>query len=304
MFGKRKPGPATVNRELRCLARMLSLAVEWGELDQNPLARRLRLLTEPDAREAALEPDEVRRLLKACGDGIRPIVTLLVATGMRYTEAAGLRWAEVDLDRRVIRLPAERSKNGEPRKVQLNDVALGVLCEAQARRQARARETEAAGRKLEGAGLVFPHHGKVRPTILPQFRAACETAKLPRLRVHDLRHVAGSAMASAGASQPAIAAMLGHKTLAMAARYTHALSSDVVAASAGLGAYLTGKPCRAGGLRVLEGGRAGEARPEGAADAPADQEGGPGAGAVPGASGDAREADHAQGRTPAKSAAE
>src|SRR5437588_2396067 len=43
-----------------------------------------------------LEPDEIRRLLEAAGDTFRPLIAVLVFSGLRLGEALGLRWQDVD----------------------------------------------------------------------------------------------------------------------------------------------------------------------------------------------------------------
>lgn len=53
------------------------------------------------------------------------------------------------------------------------------------------------------------------------WRAACVSAGLGDFRFHDLRHSAASYLAMSGASLMDIAAILGHKTLAMVKRYSH-----------------------------------------------------------------------------------
>ena len=53
------------------------------------------------------------------------------------------------------------------------------------------------------------------------WREAREKAKLKDFRFHDLRHSCASNLAMNGASTAEIAAVLGHKTLAMVKRYSH-----------------------------------------------------------------------------------
>jgi integrase len=53
------------------------------------------------------------------------------------------------------------------------------------------------------------------------WRVAMKRAELKDFRFHDLRHSAASYLAMNGASLAEIAAVLGHKTLAMVQRYAH-----------------------------------------------------------------------------------
>jgi integrase len=210
------------------------------EIEESPLKGRLRLLAEPDGRLTVLTAQETGRLLAACPDGIKPIVILLVATGMRWGEVRGLSWAEVDLRRGAIDLPGARTKNSRPRTVPLNVVALGVLREAFADRG-------------EDDGLVFPgRFGGPRRSILGEFRKALKTAKLdPGITVHDLRHVAASAAASRGVPIQVIGELLGHRTPSMTARYAHLLPEATKAGVEEIGAFLTGKDRPEKGAKVV-----------------------------------------------------
>jgi integrase len=117
----------------------------------------------------------------------------------------------VDLDRRTVRFID--TKNGESRTVPLATVAVDVL------RQWRKGRVP--------AGKVFPY-----PTteIDVAWRAARGKAKLDDVRFHDLRHSAASYLAMSGASLMDIAAILGHKTLAMVKRYSHLSEQHTTAA--------------------------------------------------------------------------
>lgn len=66
----------------------------------------------------------------------------LVLAASRSGEARGARWAEIDWDARVWRIPGERMKAGVEHRVPLSDAAMGVLAEARA--------------LADDSGLVFP----------------------------------------------------------------------------------------------------------------------------------------------------
>jgi integrase len=71
----------------------------------------------------------------------RDYITLLLFTGMRRKEAAGLRWSEVDFDNRVIRLPAVRVKTRSAVDLPMTDIVADLLI---------------ARRQLGDANYVFP----------------------------------------------------------------------------------------------------------------------------------------------------
>lgn len=207
----RRISPATVNRYLAVLSHALGVAVkEWGWLDDNPM-RKVRKRPEPKGRVRFLDDDERGRLLEACKAGpswLEPVVTLALATGMRQGEILGLRWPDVDLDRK--RLVLHDTKNGERRAVHLGGASLDVL-----KRWSKVRRLDTDRVFPETAGF---HH---------RWWEALERAGLDDFRFHDLRHTAASYLAMNGATLSELAAVLGHKTLAMVKRYAHLSESHV-----------------------------------------------------------------------------
>jgi integrase len=199
--------PATVNKEVNCLKAMLTKAVRWGYLKENPL-KGMSALKEPPGRLRYLTPEETTRLLTACHTPpyLRPIVDLAMHTGMRRSEILALRWGDVDLRRRTITL--SDTKNNEPHVIPINDTAAAVL-----RTRPRVVGTDALYPDLNG------------PMVTRAFWRACRKADVPNLRLHDLRHTFASYLAMGSFNLRAIQQLLGYKDLRMTARYAH-LSAD------------------------------------------------------------------------------
>ena len=209
--------PATVVRYLAVLSHAFSVAMkEWGWVDDNP-CRKVTRPREPRGRVRFLDADERERLLQACREStavlLYPIVVLAIATGMRRGEMLNLLWPQVNLVQGVINL--EETKNGERRAVPLTGHALEQLRELG---NTRRRDTD----------LVFPATDAAKPIeIRTAWTAAVARAGLPDFRFHDLRHTTASYLAQGGATPIDIAAVLGHKTLAMVKRYAHLSESRV-----------------------------------------------------------------------------
>lgn len=150
------------------------------------------------------------------------VYRLLLLTGARRNEIAGLRWSEVDFDRRRLVLPPSRTKAGGrtgERRISLNDMAIGIL--------------ERLSKTRGGSQFVFPaskgengyatSESKIwREKVLPK-------AKLKGIRIHDLRHSFASFALADGASLPMIGKALGHANSRATERYAH-LSDDPVRA--------------------------------------------------------------------------
>lgn len=80
-----------VNRELACLKNIFSKVVQWRITTNNP-TKIVTLLRAKNKMVRFLEKEEIEKLLKACPDYLKLIVTVAVLTGMRKAEILNLRW--------------------------------------------------------------------------------------------------------------------------------------------------------------------------------------------------------------------
>jgi excisionase family DNA binding protein len=193
---------STVNRYLALLKIIFRLAADWGYGDSNPL-RNVKLFSEKDTqKERYLTDAEEKTLLECSTARLRPIILFALHTGMRRGEILSLKWADVDLSRKVIRV--ERAKNGRTRFLPINRTLSEVL---EGLRNARGRES-----------LVFPYQ-----SVRTAFENACKKAKLA-IRFHDLRHTFATRLVEKGVDLITVQHLLGHHSVTMTQRYTH--SSD------------------------------------------------------------------------------
>ena len=198
-------GPASVRKELSVLKHMLNLAVsEWEIIPVNP-AQGVKSPKVPPGRVRYLQPTELRVVLEACPEWLRPIVAVAVCTGMRRGEILGLRWLDLDMAHHHILLP--QTKNGDGRVVYLNQSALVVL------------RSLPFGANTKSTDRLFPDQSPGQVTVA--FRRACRSVHIADFRFHDLRHTAASWLRMSGADIHTVAELLGHKDLRMAARYQH-----------------------------------------------------------------------------------
>jgi len=158
----------------------------------------------PAGRVRYLQPGELRSVLGACPDWLRPIVALAACTGMRRSELLGLRWLDVDLPHGRALL--SQTKNGDSRVVYLNETAKTAI------------RSLACDRGTLSTDLLF--RGITGEQVSMAFRRACKGV-VSDFRFHDLRHTAASWLRMQGADIHTVAQLLGHKDLRMAARYQH-----------------------------------------------------------------------------------
>ena len=237
---------ATCNRYLAVLSSCLKYGVEELEwIDENP-ALRVKRGREGRGRMRRLTAKETKDLFKACKrsdwDGLYTLVSLALHTGARLGEILCLEWRDVDLTSREIDgetihglIALHDTKNGSAR-------TLGVIARlADDLRAHRVRQMAKAAE--EGSAVpdrVFPvrRDGAAKVNIYGPWYRALREAGISGFTFHGLRHQCASELAAAGASTITIAATLGHKTLAMANRYSHLNTTDSVRAlSAAFGEY-------------------------------------------------------------------
>jgi integrase len=147
-------GPATVNRELATLRRILRLAYEWKEIQRVP---RIRLLNGERTRDFVLSRKQEEMYLAACPQPLHDIAVLMLETGLCIGEALNLEWSDVVLKPikgsrfGFLRVREGKSKNAR-RVVPLTDRASAML---------------AARFSAHGSPLVFANR-KAHATSPPQ----------------------------------------------------------------------------------------------------------------------------------------
>jgi integrase len=207
---------------------MFAWGIEHGRVRTNPFAS-VRLAAAP-VKERFLSPKEMKALwdalqalesTKEIAPAFADIIRMLMLTGARKTEITGLRWSEVDLGRRRLTLPPERTKAGGrngARHIRLSPKAATILAR---------RHDQSEGDYVFPSARSEGHAVGVRRPFL----VACKAAGMTDLRIHDLRHSYASALASNGQSLPMIAKALGHAGTRATERYAH-LADDPLHAAA------------------------------------------------------------------------
>jgi integrase len=104
-------------------------AMKRGTVPSNPFAE-LPLSTVVNQRDRVLSDEEAAAVWRAAGEAPLPygaIVRLLMLTGQRREEVAGLTWAELSEDLATWAIPGTRTKNGIPHLVPLSQPARELL---------------------------------------------------------------------------------------------------------------------------------------------------------------------------------
>jgi integrase len=184
-------GPTTANRARSTLSSIYAWAIGEGLCESNPTIGTNSQVETPRAR--VLTDAELAKIWKAAADDdYGRIIKLLILTGLRRTEIGGLRWSEIDMDQKLITLPATRTKNGLEHLVPLSDAALTVLGWA-------SRPNLIFGRSANG----FAGWGKSK-------KALDKACGVTDWTIHDLRRTAATRMADIGVQPHVIEAVLNH----------------------------------------------------------------------------------------------
>lgn len=220
LLTKSKFKPATINRNLIVFGQIINLA-ETLEMPGAPDRKKLGIKQVQDipSHTVFLKPGQASRLIEAVkaskNANLADIVSLMLFTGARRSEALHACWEHIDLDGGWWVIPI--SKNGRPRYIHLSQKALKLLT-------VRARSATSR--------FVFenPSTGLPYSCIWHSWNIARTAANLPHLRLHDLRHSFASALVNEGVPLFDVQQLLGHNSIKTTQRYAH-LSRERLQAS-------------------------------------------------------------------------
>lgn len=236
--------PRSVHHLRAALRRALNVAIRRGELHRNPAA-----LAEPvkvtDREVALMPPEEAQAILGAFREHpLEPIVALALWTGLRQAEILGLRWRDIDFERRTVTVAGSLQRlTGEwrmqppktrrsARTVVTPEPLLPILKAERTRQDAQRARIGAAWSEAI-PDLVFttsigtPLTGT---TVTNRFQWTLRSKGLPVRRFHDLRHGCATLLLASGVDLKTVSAILGHSTIAITANtyagVLHSLHAD------------------------------------------------------------------------------
>jgi len=123
----------TVKRVSQRLNEIMTYGVNAGMIFANPLSGIRAVFKKPKKENmAALPPDELPELMMEIANTsikrtTRCLIEWQLHTMTRPTEAATTRWADIDFDKRIWTIPAERMKKRRPHTIPLTEHALSLL---------------------------------------------------------------------------------------------------------------------------------------------------------------------------------
>jgi integrase len=180
------------NHVLSAIQGIFSWAMRSGRLEGANPAQGIKREPLP-SRERFLSYEELRLVWQAC-EGLQEytkIVRLMILTGNRRIEIGGLRWTEVNLEKRQIELPGSRTKNRRPHIIPLSDLAMSLLPDP------REGYPHVFGRVRDKKG--FDGYSKCKKML------NAKIGGMAHWRLHDLRRTFITHVVERGIAQPHIA---------------------------------------------------------------------------------------------------
>ena len=226
-------GKGTAARTVGLLGGMLSFAVSEGITERN-VARGVKRPAD-ERRIVRLSPEDFKALglaLRQAGAGgeawqaIRAI-QLLAVTGCRRGEVEGLRWSEVDLSGRALRLGD--TKTGASVRP-LGHAAIEIL-------ETLPRQIGFVFPSIRMEGVKSSFRGL--PKAWGRIVQTSQNEQLATLTPHGLRHAFASIAHDLGYTEFTIAALLGHASSTVTGRYVHHVDDALVAAADRVSGHIT-----------------------------------------------------------------
>jgi len=229
--GRGPTGPKWVNNVRQALKSIFAWAVEEGYVTENPVAG-IAKLKEPRRIIQTLSADQVRALVEQpdlrspVGHRNRCFLLILLDTGLRLSEALGLRVGEVDLEGGVAKVLGKGSKE------RLVGLSPGLVSELRPYLRRRQQALEEIGRPE--APWLSPNNvgGRLCSKTMEQavwrygIAAGIDPNRV-RLSPHTLRHTYAVTFVRNGGDPFTLQKVLGHSSLDTSRRYCELANEDV-----------------------------------------------------------------------------
>ena len=200
---------------------MYNLRLQSETIHRKPY---IPMLKENNARKGFFEHGEFVAFRNALPEYLQPLVTFAYYTGWRKQEILSLKWNQVDLNARTVRLDVGTTKNDKGRLIVLD----GELLETMQGQWERRKVAEIPG---QSPTLLCPYvfHRDGKP--IRDFREAWAKARketgLTAKILHDFRRTAVRDVVRAGVPERVAMMVIGHKTRSVFDRYNIVSEDDL-----------------------------------------------------------------------------
>jgi integrase len=196
-------------------------ALERGDIADNPVPSMAKPKA-PKARDRVLGDDElvsIWRATEALREPLGAFYRVLMLTGQRREEVAGMTWAQLDRADAAWVIPVDKAKNKVQHIVPLAPLVVQELDRLSLARQVKAKEKKPDAQRWPKAGPVVSIRGKLPLSCFSQAKTALD-AKVAKVRkeagpiepwrVHDLRRTLATGLQRLGVRFEVTEAVLNH----------------------------------------------------------------------------------------------
>lgn len=247
-------GATTVHRIIATLSSAMADAVKQRRLPHNVCEHVTLPKIQRTESTVWTATQAVTFLERVADDRFANLFEVIIGTGMRRGEALAIRWPDIDIEARALFIDPERGTLSDvaghlmftaPKtKGSAAGIGLSPRVVAALVRQASLQEIERAqwGTAYEDDRLVFARENgaPLRPNyVLKRFHELGAEIDLPRVRLHDLRHLAATLMIVSGVPLAVASKMLRHSQVGITSDlYGHLTREASHSAADGLAAVL------------------------------------------------------------------
>lgn len=196
-----KNGQVAAARARASVSALFSWALENGLAEANPVVGTAKPKP-PPSRDRTLSDQELLAVWQATSDAtdFGRIVRLLITTGQRRSEAGGMAWSEVDVERPEWTIPGHRAKNRREHQLPLASLALDVI---RATPQVVGRDLLFGARTARGFTSWAEHKRALDRRLGDQVRP---------WTLHDIRRTVATRMCDIGIEPHVVEQILNHQS--------------------------------------------------------------------------------------------
>jgi integrase len=260
---EKKLSPRTVHHVHTVFGACLKAAIRKGLITNSPVARAEAPSPGESDHGMALDEDQLRRLLEGFRPSVLfPIVAVLAFTGARRGEVLALRWSDLDVEKKTLRIERAveqtakyelaikepKTKRGK-RTITIDDDLIALLV-AEREKLQRIHAGVPDGAKIDLSLVKLPDDALMFPNfpasgerfsftslrtpgnVTKEFGRRARLLGFPDLRLHDLRGTHETMLLDAGVPVHVVAARCGHDPSVLLRVYAkHSKKADTSAAA-------------------------------------------------------------------------